>query len=173
MTSPPAVFNATRISATNKASSAMNYDHQLVVTVQHGLLPELRVREQELGQDLLSEFAHSFSLHLTIDVTDRYQLLPPANPTAQAHWVADPDAIKALGELVRQERNTLAGLAPIVPTSTARPAVRQPADPRLAQWKARLRPTRSPGAPHRPSAAPPGCPTCCGRFSSPPSPRGG
>ena len=41
-------LDAARISDRRSASSAMRYDHPLVITIGHGELPELRPREEEL-----------------------------------------------------------------------------------------------------------------------------
>lgn len=130
-------LNAARISDRRQASSAMRYDHPLVITVGHGELPELRPREEELGPRLLRQFQHAFSLYLTADVTDRYQLKPLPAEEAKARWVVDAAATLALDQLRMQE---LALLTLTTPPEDLMPlaGATRPAEPPVARWEAEL-----------------------------------
>jgi len=130
-------LNAARISDRRRASSAMRYDHPLVITIGHGELPELRPREAELGPDLLRQFKHAFSLYLTADVTTRYQLKPLPAEEDKARWVVDAAATQALDQVRLQELALLAyTTAPAKPVLS--PDIFSPSSPPVARWEAEL-----------------------------------
>ncbi|OGX85083.1 hypothetical protein BEN47_15305 [Hymenobacter lapidarius] len=130
-------LNAARISDRRSASSAMRYDHPLVITIGHGELPELRPREGELGPDLLRQFKHAFSLYLTADVTDRYQLKPLPTEEAKARWVVDATATQALDQVRTQELALLA-YADVPERPVHAPDFRNPGSPPVARWEKEL-----------------------------------
>ncbi len=130
-------LNAARISDQRRASSAMRYDHPLVITIGHGELPELRPREEELGPGLLRQFRHAFSLYLTADVTDRYQLKPLPTEETQARWVLDAAATRAL-EQVRLRELAFLATATEADQPARATATRRPGSPPVARWEAEL-----------------------------------